>query len=118
MTCIHLTDHTRTHMHTHTYTQSRDVQMPIRPSVTTKTGLGLPEDARALTRLCREAEAGQASVAQDVEVLVRLGLGVVLSARVPARAGIRLHTAAGGGPDPAPGRLGFRRPPQIGRAHV
>ena len=98
-------------MHTHTHTQSRDVQMPVRPSVTTKSGVGLPEGARALTRLCREAEAGQASVAQDVEVLVWLGPGVVLSARIPARAGIRPHTAAGGGPGPGPGRLGFRRPP-------
>ena len=111
LTCIHWTEHTRTHTYTHTYTQSRDVQMPVHPSVTTKTGLGLPEDARALTRLGGEAEAGQASVAQDVEVLVRLSLGVVLAALVIAQPGIRLHTAAGGGHDPGPARLRFRRPP-------
>lgn len=85
--------------------------MSIRPSVMTKTRLGLPEDAWALTGLSGEAEAGQASVAQDVEVLVRLGLSLILSALVTAQPGIRLHTAARGGHDPGSARLRFRRPP-------
>ena len=66
---------------------------------------------RELALLGGDAEAGEASVTQDVGVVVRLGLCAVLSRLLPAEVGVRPHTAARGGQDAGPPLLLFRRPP-------
>ena len=56
------------------------MQMPTRPSVTAKIGTCLPEDVpvgRELTSLRREAEAPEAPVTQDIEVVVLLGIWIL-----------------------------------------
>lgn len=66
---------------------------------------------RELALLGGDAEAREASVTQDVEVVVRLGLCAVLSRLLPAEAGVRSHTDARGGQDAGPPLLLFRQPP-------
>lgn len=88
--------------------------MPTRPSVTAKIGTCLPEDVpvgRELTSLRREAEAPEASVTQDIEVVVLLGIWILapeLRVKVSSH-GLHRDTNAGGySLDPGPTLLPFR----------